>query len=288
MQDTGVVTIALGAQKYTEYAFNLAASVKMSNPKIPVGLITSEQNLLHPLWPVMKKVFDIVKIIDSNITHYKGIFMPGRVKIQLNELTPFENTLFIDADSIIFPTAKLTHELEKLKEHTMAYYCWHQYSRDRIERHGQTAYWGSLVEYIDSHGMRGDKFQEVSSYFFWWKKSDRNNTFFKTALEIHDGILEGKYLAGTGWRNNWVPDEYPFTIATGVTGVMNSVAFPYQPITNTYSDTKRDMNVVQKNSVGITYPGTAANTFWLNWYNYYAKQIAQRYAIYKPFNFDGK
>jgi len=288
MDDSGVLILAVGKALYAEYAFNLAGSIKIGNPKIRVAVCISENMKAHPLWSILSKAFDKVVVVPEKITHYKGKLMPGRMKLLMNTFTPFAKTLFMDADSIIFPNSNFTHKLNELLTKDLAYHCWRQYPKHIVEKCGQACVWGPLVPYIDIMGMQGDRFDEVSSYFMYWRTNERNDAFFAKALEIHDGILTGELpLHDKVWNgSDWVPDEYPLTLATGILGTYSNMGI-YQPFAD-LGQKGRDMKMVEKSNVGITLPGNGPNTFWVNWYNHYARKVSEKYGVYKAFTFGGK
>lgn len=86
----GILTIAFG-QKHTNLAINLAKSLIITNPHIKRAVVTNNEGAA-----VLKNYYDIIiplqKNIKSNLYH----------KLLLNQYSPFEETLFIDADCLVY------------------------------------------------------------------------------------------------------------------------------------------------------------------------------------------
>lgn len=84
----GVLTIAHGDQKYIEQAKALARSIRIHSPEIPIALATDTGTEDGEL-------FDVVTRRDFSQLD------PLLSKLKMYEFSPFEKTLFIDADSLV-------------------------------------------------------------------------------------------------------------------------------------------------------------------------------------------
>lgn len=83
----GILTIAIG-KKYTVQAKYLAYSCMLNSPHTLRAVITDSPDMLD-------SCYDIV-------IPYKDHDDPFSIKTRLYELSPFEETLFLDADSLVF------------------------------------------------------------------------------------------------------------------------------------------------------------------------------------------
>lgn len=90
---TGYITVAYGAEKYYQMALNLALSVRLHDPERTITLACPEN---APYMDDMSGAFaHIVSLPD-------GDQVSGSLhKLSLFELTPYEKTLFLDADCLI-------------------------------------------------------------------------------------------------------------------------------------------------------------------------------------------
>lgn len=87
--DRGIVTIAVGARPYLDMARDLAYSLRLHCPRIPRAVLTDSND------PLFTSLFDIV--IPYRPEYGRGLFP----KICIDQYTPFEQTLYIDSDSLV-------------------------------------------------------------------------------------------------------------------------------------------------------------------------------------------
>ncbi|HCP13232.1 MAG TPA: hypothetical protein DIT89_12935 [Planctomycetaceae bacterium] len=86
--DYGVLTIATGAPEYKEMARALARSLRRFSPGLRLAVVTDD--------PQLASHFDIVVPVDW--TRGRGVLQ----KMYLDLYTPFQRTLFIDCDCLVF------------------------------------------------------------------------------------------------------------------------------------------------------------------------------------------
>jgi len=83
----GIITIALG-KKYAKQAIFLARSCMINSPHVLRAVVTDTPDLLNDYYDI--------------IIPYNNKEDPFSVKTRLYELSPFEKTLYIDADSLVY------------------------------------------------------------------------------------------------------------------------------------------------------------------------------------------
>jgi hypothetical protein len=96
----GVITMAFGPRRYLRQAQNLSLSLKLHMPQYPVAIITNAKRVAG---------FDYIVPID---THRWGLGVSH--KVYLDQYTPFEETLFLDADCLV--TRPFPDELETVRK----------------------------------------------------------------------------------------------------------------------------------------------------------------------------
>jgi len=102
---TGVVIIAKKHRMYANMAFNLAVSIKHTDPLLPICLI--HDNCTNDYTTVQKFIFN--KMILNNDSN------PFKVKLSLFDLSPFDKTIYLDADMVMMPNHSITTLLESIK-----------------------------------------------------------------------------------------------------------------------------------------------------------------------------
>lgn len=85
----GVLTIAHSKEKYVRQAINLARSIRLHSPQMPLAVAT---NLSAS---ALEDYFD--EVVYWNFSNLTGLV----AKLDAYDMSPFETTLFIDADSLV-------------------------------------------------------------------------------------------------------------------------------------------------------------------------------------------
>jgi hypothetical protein len=92
----GVCIIALGYELYGTSALNLAISLKIHEPNLKIALLCEPSSIKH-LNEKELSYFDYLINVPPKEFENKNYF---RVKLLLNELSPFQKTIYLDADNI--------------------------------------------------------------------------------------------------------------------------------------------------------------------------------------------
>ena len=92
MLDKGIILIATGHAGYGRMAYNMAVTIKAVE-EIPIAVVCDDTALSH-LTDDQKKIFDF--LIPLPITYRTGF----GAKLHLDELTPFEKTMYVDVDML--------------------------------------------------------------------------------------------------------------------------------------------------------------------------------------------
>ena len=97
----GIIILALKKDAYYCSAFNLALSIKYYNSNINITLL-SDGGHRKTFNTFNYGVFDWIKEIDKeDMQDTDGNFCPAKAKININKYSSYDNTLYIDADSIV-------------------------------------------------------------------------------------------------------------------------------------------------------------------------------------------
>ena len=92
----GYITLATGPRQYLEMAINLLLSLKHNDPKREVCLVIDEGRKLPPEY---EKLVDHVAYLSP-----KNGFHGCLNKLRVHELSPFDETMFVDADCLLVKT----------------------------------------------------------------------------------------------------------------------------------------------------------------------------------------
>ena len=204
----GIITIAQKHPLYGKYAYNLALSIKSADISQQVAVIADEEGLRH-LGPHERMIFD--QIIWTDVEK------PLVNKFRLHELSPFEETLFVDADMIFSPLANFSEFWFSMKDVQ-----WTMANRGKDDLVKGISEWTTKEDIDETYG-RISQWYDLSSEWIYFKKNDLSYTIFVNAEIYYDeNSLKVREFAGDR------PDEPYFNIA------LNSIPHephqvPYQP-----------------------------------------------------------
>lgn len=199
--DKGIILFACGHALYGRYAWNMCASIKAVDPDFPVVVVHSENSLSH-LSEDRRKIFD------------QMILLPGSsgfgVKLELDLLSPFEETLYCDVDMAWMPKRSPYELFEELKDVEFT-----SITEGHTEDKSQKYYfWSDPEEVRKKYGIEGRIYQWRSEVMYF-KKTERVSEMFSMARKIHANPgLDSVIKFGTQ-----VPDELAIIIATAKLGI---------------------------------------------------------------------
>lgn len=190
----GVILIATSKRYYGEMALQLAISLRLSMPSIKIACISDG---------VIKSVPGWDRYIDTVIDVPKGS-NPFELKTRLYKLTPFKETLYIDADSVLLADHDLESLLSPLKGAELAMIEYSQLKRDS----GKVMIWAKASDLYDHYDLSND-FPVYNSSFIYFRKSRNNSAFFKAANKAYLNPCNKVRPVG-----KYYPDEVAFGAAS--------------------------------------------------------------------------
>jgi hypothetical protein len=279
----GILLIALGAPEYGWMAANLAASIRYGDKDVPIHLVWSDRSISQ-LSDAHKKLFTSMAecpaeyytrrstvnsqqstaTAQSTVNGQQSTGQPSPVprppsleyikaKTHLYDLTPFDETLFLDVDMYILPHVRISNIINSLSEkcdYTIK-------NRGCPPAKGAYAFWFDLDEAKD-HFKTKNKFYQSQSEFVFFKKTDIMQLFFDEVRNIfdHPPIPSVDFRGG-------VSDEYAFNLAMAANGI-----YPHEdnyiPVYWPFLEGRHDWNkVIVQKYIGFSLGGENIPE-WLN------------------------
>jgi hypothetical protein len=204
----GIVTIAMKHPLYGRYAYNLALSAKSADMNVQVAVIADEEALRH-LHQGQRMIFDY--IIPP------AVEKPLVNKFHICELSPFDETLFVDADMIFSPMADFNEFWRSMTtvEWTMA-------NRGKDDIVKGISEWTTKEDIAEAYG-EVEQWYDLSSEWIYFKKNDLSYSIFANAeMYYEDNKLKVREFAGDR------PDEPYFNLSLISVNHKPHQA-PYQP-----------------------------------------------------------
>lgn len=155
--ERGILTMAVGTNRYLEQAVNLARSVRRFNPTLPIALITDSHSTS------VACEFDHVLMLNPEWGP------PFNQKLRVDAYSPFDETLFIDSDCLVF--GSLADVFAKL--------CADDFSMPVVQQ--RTGMWHSadVRNWADILNVESIPVGNAGCFFF--RRTERAATFFATA-----------------------------------------------------------------------------------------------------------
>ncbi len=207
----GIITIATKHALYGNYAYNLAVSLRAIAPQIPIAVIGDSIGLSH-LTESQKSIFSQV-ITPKKAHYYKGEkCTPLSLKYRLSEYTPFDQTIFMDADTILSSMANIEAMFQSLDGIPFT-----------IANRGEQAPHVGISQWISKDAVSTPYWYDLSSEFMYFEKGDVSKKVFKSALKHYNNeSISVKSFAGDK------PDE-PFLMMGMIEAGVKPHQSPFKP-----------------------------------------------------------
>lgn len=201
----GVLIIAVGAKGYGCLAGSLAASLRANNVQLPICLAHQKETISRLDEQYMSLFTDFIEVPDHCITLGENQECFIKAKAHMDELTPYDYTLFIDADVIMLNNGAINDVIASLDgvDFAIKHSGFTPYDSEKITK--ETVQWANLLEVKEKFNFTNEKIWNVHSEFIWWKKG---HPLFKKWIENFENIRVNNFeFAGC------IPDELPLWIS---------------------------------------------------------------------------
>jgi len=199
--DKGVVLIAVGIH-YVNWAIQLAASIKVNDSSHLISIAVDPDSKFK----ADKYFYLFHKIIVLKPEQYSdnGIVTGTKMKLYLYDITPYDETLFIDSDNLFLPRKNIND----------------LYSDFNIQNRGSInvkeagknphfLHWDKVEDICKEFDLKSGKMFNLFSEVITFKKSAKVEKLFKEAKEVYKKMRK----RGMARFNGGVPDELCFSVA---------------------------------------------------------------------------
>ena len=261
MDKTGILIVAVGHGNYGKLAATLAMSIKGNGSKYPIHLVYTESTL-KAIGEDYINFFDSKSECPEEYLLNNGEQCFIKVKSYINELTPFDNTLFLDSDIIMINNGMLDTIIDEIKdvEFTVKNSGLTSYDSDKITK--DSIQWANLIEIKEAYGFTNEDIWNVHSEFIWWKKTEANNQLFNDWIYNFENLKVSNIEFG-----GCIPDELPLWIAM----IQNKIV-PHQEVfhpTFWPMDASKQMRIIdlRKDYCGVSIGGNNLSPLTKNNYD---------------------
>lgn len=267
----GVCVIAAGSPYYGTLAINLAMGLKQTDATTHITLLWQGQAKQYiENYPI----FDNYIEIPNECTTRNGIENLIRSKVCLYDLSPYEETIYIDSDVIWCPYKPISKLFDELKDVDITIG-----NRGECNLNTDPRLIWSKPESMRKILGEDAVVYNLSSEFIYFKKNETNKLFFEEAKTRFDNPdVEYNRFAGG------VPDELAFQIAMIKTGIKPH-KLPYLPFYwESYEKRNLQLSELYKEEFyGYSIGGNVLSTQQKLNYDTLAKVYASNFGITHPF-----
>lgn len=224
----GVVIIGIG-EAYLRLATVLAYSIKNKSKGIGVCVLTDQDCDLN--------VFDKVVSVSDSVGHYVSVLeFCFALKLQLHIYSPFDETIYLDADSIVLPGKSINHWFDLLQNVDFTAYCnafW-DVETETYSRPDKYTMWIEPKKLAVYYDIETGKIPIINSSFLYFKKYFVVNAMFTYARSVfNDTKLPCDKYQGAK------PDEVCFNAACALTGLLPHQS-TFRPVFMSFASENQD------------------------------------------------
>lgn len=201
-QEKGILLLATSHPYYGRMAYNLAVSIKATGTGIPIAVLHNGRGLSH-LSDAQKSLFDAVLEIPQQAF---------TAKLWLYKYSPFQKTLYIDADTAWLYKRKPEDLFAEMADDRFNIIVEGSYdpATDESKLHPKYNLWSDLAQLKDKYQLKGKLFQ-FRSEMMYFKKDKQVEKLFAEARKIQANPKVDVTLFG-----GYVPDEFALNVAASI------------------------------------------------------------------------
>lgn len=273
----GILLIAIGNPYYGRLAYNLCVSIKASE-NIPIALIYDTSGISH-VSDDKRLFFDELIECPVEFKMQAGKNEWLKPKVFIYDLSPFDETIFLDVDMCWNPYKRPSELFEALKDYSF-----------QISNRGYTketegmagfSLWADIAEIRNVHGI--DQYMDISSEFIYFKKDEKAEQIFTQAQEIFetDRVAYRTFAGGK-------PDEPAFAIS--ISKLNAQCITPFYPTFWHYHHAKRNVSRTEiiNGYYAISMGGAHLTTAMKQMYNDFTKSCFSKIGAGVPFPIESK
>lgn len=265
----GIVIIAIGHHNYYQMSATLAASIKANGSKAPICLL--HDGNISMLSQDKQGMFDTNKVIPNK--YYEKC--PVKAKTFIYNLSPFDKTLYLDADMVILPGKNIDELMTSLEGvdftimNEISDYC----------------VWADVSKLREYTGNISDAIRIYYSELIYFEKGEKTKKYFKEVQKCYSEIdFSNKVFAGG------MADELAFIAAS-----MKLRIYPHLdnwlPVFWHFRDKKHrhlQMHQLGQHYIGLSAGGNVTNGVTKSSYNNLSIHYSSVMGIQQPYKLNDK
>lgn len=284
----GVIIAALDAPYYGNYAFQLALSIKHSSPNTSISLLCNDGGISHLKQEKLDFFDKVIKVNKVAVTS-KGRPATMKFKTYLYDVSPYDETIFFDADTLFNPKRSIDEMLKEIPKNckfTMQNRGFVDLEKSNDNQlNSRFNIWANSLEIKKAYKFKSGKLFNLSSEIIYFKKDEKVKALFDTAKKEYDNLKVDFELFNGG-----VPDELPFCVAM-IEHKMYPHKEKWRPFYWEAFDKKRLLNNPRElyaQYYGVSFGGNFQEPFIIRFHNNLVQYYCNQFGIQNPFGLKSK
>jgi hypothetical protein len=248
----GILIIALGHELYAKFAYNNALTCFDSNENIPITIVTEESCISAIRIEDLKAIGVNFVYVNTDDCLIDGVKNYQLFKLKMFDLSPYDRTLYLDADTIINSFKDIGDIFGKCTNkdfQPLVAGLWHNGDK-RIHGKKYTHWCKDVNQIYAYHKLSNPVLYQTQTSAICFNKSQKAKEIFKVAY----GTYLDKNLPSIKWAGGY-PDEYCINVALSL--LDEKIIYPFTPIhcVNTNGE-MTSFNILRERFYGMSMAGT--------------------------------
>lgn len=244
----GICLLCFGHESFGKLTYNLVASIKQYDD-VHVTIFTDHKSISS----VDKTIFDNIVDIPHSSFYLNGIKHPNRFKLCLNEISPYENTMYLDVDSLYMSNQKLSNLFEMLNDVDLIG------QNEKIVDLNNTSkifHGFDVFTFEPKFDFKNNLLHQLHGQFLLFKKNYKTKQFFDLSKTIYDKMDRKEITNIHEWCWFGRPiEELSITLTTGLLDI--DILDNFAPV-SVQSD-NFDYNYIINNKLFLSICGSSTN-----------------------------
>lgn len=215
----GVVLLSVGNPTYALWAHNMAVTVRVMSPDLPIHVVTDGN---FPFEPYHADIVDKVIQMDSKDYMNGGRLYPAKAKLSLYKYSEFTETIYLDVDGCCIKD--LNPLFDRCEEKGLPFQVQVNGVSTKEFDNLDASLWVKPKQIFEKYDVPEDaQLPGTNSSFWYFKKSREAAKLFRQALKNLSNPFSIGELRYKWGHSNTQPDELYMNIALGQLGIMPNI-----------------------------------------------------------------
>lgn len=239
----GICLLCFGDESFGKLTYNLIVSIRKYSD-IPITVYTDYKSLKS----CDIKQFADIRDIPNDVLYIQNKSHPNRFKLCLYDISPYENTMYVDVDSL-YMSEKPIDCLFDLLNDDIDLIGQNEKSID-LDKTSKIFHGYDVFTFKPPFNFLHKKIHQMHGQFLLFKKNNSTKKYFELSKEIYDKMNDGSLTNTDTWLWFGRPiEELAMTLVTGLIDI--KILKNFAPVTVQNENLEYDEIIKQKYFISI-------------------------------------